>query len=542
MKSVEIIFVVLFFIMTSPVWSAVINVPGDYPTIQEGIDAAVVGDTVEVASGTYSQSTGEQFPIVMKEGIVVRAAIKGTLPVVNASGSNANVLTCTDISKGSGTIIEGLHLTGGGRHPILDRRGGGIGLDNASPLITDCIIEGNEATHGGGIDCTGHADALIINCVIINNSCTSNGGGIHSYDYANPLVYNCTIEHNYAGLCGGGYFAAINSSPFIAHCEIVDNVAEGGGGGLHTGNRTETTVVNCLIAGNEAKGNNYDGGGGLRFLCASDVTIYHCTIANNQAAIGAGVACMSPGAHVTMFGCILWDNGAEEIADEFGVLTVRYSDIRNGYEGEGNFTEDPLFASGPQGAYYLQQTATGHPEDSPCLDAGPLLAEKYCFETSWSTFCFDQLTTRLDLIGDEDYVDLGYHYAAEDGSSDTAPFFVNLELSMPSEHFTEGMEFYVDLHASTVNYEPTVVNLFVLLNLHDEMWFFPSWTKYEEPEYRLDSKTITIQDDWLEIIPAFDWPAMEAPFTAAEIWCVVTDSELLNVVSEPQRITWTFGQ
>ena len=86
--------------------------------------------------------------------------------------------------------------------------------------------------------------------------------------------------------------------------------------------------------------------------------------------------------------------------DEYSSISMSYSDIIDGWPGEGNIDEDPLFVVGPFGDYYLSQIASGQSQDSPCIDAGNDTAEN---------LDLDELTTRTDGIGDIGIVDMGYH-------------------------------------------------------------------------------------------------------------------------------------
>jgi hypothetical protein len=80
---------------------------------------------------------------------------------------------------------------------------------------------------------------------------------------------------------------------------------------------------------------------------------------------------------------------------------VTHTNVEGGFSGTGNIDADPVFVTGPDGGYYLSQTAAGDPENSPCVDTGSAGAD---------TLSMDDRTTRTDGVPDSETVDMGYHY------------------------------------------------------------------------------------------------------------------------------------
>ena len=102
--------VATFFLGAVPGWAATINVPGDYLTIQGAIDAAVAGDTILIADGTYiaSNTTVNKTLILQgesKAGVVIAPAANDGQANVTYDGTSqqgfivvANDVTIKDLT------------------------------------------------------------------------------------------------------------------------------------------------------------------------------------------------------------------------------------------------------------------------------------------------------------------------------------------------------------------------------------------------------------------------------------------------------------
>ncbi|MCD4653435.1 hypothetical protein K8T06_05830, partial [bacterium] len=182
MKS-GLVFVILVCLSTS-LFAAVVNVPGDYPTIQSGINAAVNGDTVLVADGTYTGDGNRDIDFVGK-----------AVTVISENGANSCIIDCEGSigsphrgfyfqnSESNTSVLQGFTIQNAyasGSYP--DCYGGGIYCIAASPLITDCIFYENE---------------------VVSETSIPKGAGIYCLN-SNPTIVNCSfvrnIAHDYSGV------------------------------------------------------------------------------------------------------------------------------------------------------------------------------------------------------------------------------------------------------------------------------------------------------------------------------------------------------
>lgn len=265
-----------------------IYVPGDFPTIQQAINAAQDGNTIVVADGIYN---GNILFNTGNDTLCLRSQNGPGLTTIQGDGTDSAIV----FPANNNSTLQGFTVTGGSA-----TNGGGILCGTGSaPVIDNCIIDGNSASiGGGGVHCACSCSAQISSCIIKNNQTT---GG--------------TVESN-----GGGIHISLNGTPSIINSIFYDNISSYNGGAL-AAKEAAPTIINCTFSENGAANR----GGALSFF--------------------------SPGAGTYVVNSIIWDNETDtELAEEIAVgggslTTVSYCDIKGDdlYPGTGNMNEDPLF-------------------------------------------------------------------------------------------------------------------------------------------------------------------------------------------------------
>jgi hypothetical protein len=349
--------------------------------LQKMINASSAGDEVWVFAGTYkpkytaagwdgtSLSEGEaprDRAFVLKAGVKIYGGFTSeaeaeTAPAFGGTGRTGtstlsgdidgtsglskddayHVVIGADISAENPAVLDGFTVSGGnanassndpitvnGKDDIRRNSGGGIINSGSSPILTNLIVSGNEASSVGGGMHNRNSSAPELTGVTIEDNTAGYGGGMAN-SYSSPIMKDMTIRDNTASSAGGGGIYNAYSSPKLKNVVISKNTAALSGGGMHNG-ESFPELEDVIISDNIVKGESQDGyGGGIYNAGYSDsqkggLTLSNVKIINNRVenGFGGGIAnstySSSTLENVTISGNYASDNGG-------GIYNEKYS-------------------------------------------------------------------------------------------------------------------------------------------------------------------------------------------------------------------------
>ncbi len=331
--------------------------------LQAALAAAVAGDEIYVAEGTYlPTSTGSRtVSFRLKSGVEVYGSFLGgeSSPAERPAFGSAPSILSGDLSGNDGAN----QLTDNSFHVVH-----GASTNSTAVLDGFEVRGGNSNSNGGndrggGIICQSSSSPTIRNCFFIGNRCTF-GGGAGYINGSAPQFLGCTFEDNLGGSFGGAFDIASSSGVRFDRCTFSGNSASRAGA-LEIFATTNVFVTNSIFINNTATGAS--GGGGLWIGNGGSTQVHNCTIVSNNATVQAAGGLRNQGSSVTVTNTILWDNsgpgGAQGAGNQIEGVVATYSIIEGGGAGVGTLALDPQFENLATGLVGLMIT-------SPAIDAG----------------------------------------------------------------------------------------------------------------------------------------------------------------------------
>ncbi len=240
------------------------------PSLQDAITAAVSGDEIRVAPGTYKPGTERADSFTLPAGVKITGGWRGNVRILDPeangtilsgdlqddgtlAGNNYHVID--GLSSDQDSLLDGFTITGGNSDAESPNdRGGGITLGAASPKLRNLRFLGNRAKFGGGLH-TNRPDpgAELINVSFLQNKADIAGGGggaIYLTNSADLTFTNCLFANNSA--VRSGVMNGFTSDPLFINCTFANNQSDTLGGALYGTNGTNPTLINCIFWGNTA--------------------------------------------------------------------------------------------------------------------------------------------------------------------------------------------------------------------------------------------------------------------------------------------------
>jgi hypothetical protein len=208
-----IVFVLVALLICGSAVASTINVPADRPTIQDGINAAVNGDTVLVAPGTYNEN-------INFNGKAILVTSSGGPKVTIIDGGSLGAVVTFSTGETNGSVLSGFTLQHGNNS--------GVYMNFASPVVKNNIIANNKADWGAGMYIGGASVAQVVRNTFIGNVASAGGGAIGLFAAGSVRIENNRITKNNGASQGGAIWMVNEADEIIVQNLMYDDVASSG--------------------------------------------------------------------------------------------------------------------------------------------------------------------------------------------------------------------------------------------------------------------------------------------------------------------------
>jgi len=267
-----------------------LDVPKDYPTLQEAIDAIIPGGSITVGAGTLVAGS------TIWKSVVIRGSGPDETTLRGLPGAKAVVSV---LAEAEGVHLEGLKIAGSERDGLMIH-GQGVTLHDievsgnrwdglevwgtAAVTARDCTMSGN----ADGVDVRDSATLVLEDSTILNNR----EAGLYTADSANVTLVDTMISGSTYGLMAGG------SAQVIAQGLAV---SDSGFDGVCAGDSVQLTLIDCAISN--------CGSEGVDVSDAAQVTVKGCRVFDNGL---DGLSSTNTG-QLNVAACLISDNGGSGV-------------------------------------------------------------------------------------------------------------------------------------------------------------------------------------------------------------------------------------